>query len=44
MCEERNNWFAEKPNHSFDDVTGMDELKTELKNDHEHAFLFYGEN
>ena len=25
MCEERNNWFAEKPNHSFDDVTGMDE-------------------
>lgn len=44
MCEERNNWFAEKPNHSFDDVTGMDELKTELKNDHEHAFLFYGDN
>ena len=43
MCEERNNWFAEKPNHSFDDVTGMDELKTELKNDHEHAFLFYGD-
>ncbi len=28
MCEERNNWFAEKPNHSFDDVTEMDELKT----------------
>lgn len=44
MCEERNNWFAEKTNHSFDDVTGMDELKTELKNDHEHAFLFYGDN
>lgn len=44
MCEERNNWFAEKPNHSFDDVTGMDELKTELKNDHEHTFLFYGDN
>ena len=43
MCEERNNWFAEKPNHSFDDVTGMDELKTELKNDCDHAFLFYGD-